>query len=119
MIKGKTEEEIKNILILNKYLQNKHIVLIYIKDKNEMGDFPTVLDIKEAFSIKQKYAYTLLKYLERDRLIRKYDKIHNNGYKYATFKVTRKAYAVFESGRKYRVYFTPRRKVLVNIEALD
>jgi len=91
MIKGKTEEEIKNILILNKYLQNKHIVLIYIKDKNEMGDFPTVLDIKEAFSIKQKYAYTLLKYLERDRLIRKYDKIHNNGYKYATFKVTRKA----------------------------
>jgi hypothetical protein len=35
------------------------------------------------------------------------------------FKVTRKAYAVFESGRKYRVYFTPRRKVLVNIEALD
>ena len=35
------------------------------------------------------------------------------------FKVTRKAFQAFEWGRKYRVYFTPRRKVLVNIEALD
>ena len=35
------------------------------------------------------------------------------------FKVTRKAFAVFESGRKYRVYFTPRRKVLVNIEVIE
>lgn len=35
------------------------------------------------------------------------------------FKVTRKAFQVFEWGRKYRVYYTPRRKVLVNIEALD
>ena len=35
------------------------------------------------------------------------------------FKVTRKAFEVFEWGRKYRVYFTPRRKVLVNIEVLD
>lgn len=35
------------------------------------------------------------------------------------FKVTRKAFAVFESGRKYRVYFTPRRKVLVNIEVVE
>lgn len=35
------------------------------------------------------------------------------------FKVTRKAYAVFEWGRKYRVYFTPRRKVLVNIEVVE
>ncbi len=35
------------------------------------------------------------------------------------FKVTKKAYVVFEWGRKYRVYYTPRRKVLVNIEALD
>ena len=35
------------------------------------------------------------------------------------FKVTRKAFQAFEWGRKYRVYFTPRRKVLVNIEVLD
>ncbi len=35
------------------------------------------------------------------------------------FKVTRKAFAVFEGGRKYRVYFTPRRKVLVNIEVIE
>ena len=34
------------------------------------------------------------------------------------FKVTRKAFKVFEWGRKYRVYFTPRRKVLVNIEVV-
>ena len=35
------------------------------------------------------------------------------------FKVTRKAFEVFEWGRKYRVYYTPRRKILVNIEVLD
>jgi len=35
------------------------------------------------------------------------------------FKVTKKAFEVFEWGRKYRVYFTPRRKILVNIEVLD
>ena len=35
------------------------------------------------------------------------------------FKVTRKAFQVFEWGRKYRVYFTPRRKVLVNIEVVE
>jgi hypothetical protein len=35
------------------------------------------------------------------------------------FKVTRKAFQAFEWGRKYRVYFTPRRKILVNIEVLD
>lgn len=35
------------------------------------------------------------------------------------FKVTRKAFEVFEWGRKYRVYYTPRRKVLVNIEVVE
>jgi hypothetical protein len=35
------------------------------------------------------------------------------------FKVNKKAYLAFEKGRKYRAYFTPRRKILVNIEALD
>ena len=35
------------------------------------------------------------------------------------FKVTRKAFEVFEWGRKYRVYYTPRRKILVNIEVMD
>jgi hypothetical protein len=35
------------------------------------------------------------------------------------FKVRREAYLVFEIGRTYRAYFTPRRKILVNIEALD
>ncbi|MGB2954334.1 MAG: hypothetical protein WBB64_00050 [Anaerolineales bacterium] len=35
------------------------------------------------------------------------------------FKVTRKAFEVFEWGRKYRVYFTPQRKVLVNIEVVE
>ena len=35
------------------------------------------------------------------------------------FKVTRKAFQAFEWGRKYRVYYTPRRKVLVNIEVVE
>jgi hypothetical protein len=35
------------------------------------------------------------------------------------FSVQRSGFAAFENGRKYRVYFTPRRKILVNIEALD
>ena len=35
------------------------------------------------------------------------------------FKVNKKAYLAFEKGRTYRAYYTPRRKILVNIEALD
>jgi hypothetical protein len=35
------------------------------------------------------------------------------------FSVKKRGYGVLENGRTYRVYFTPRRKILVNIEALD
>lgn len=35
------------------------------------------------------------------------------------FTVKSSGFRVFENGRNYRVYFTPRRKILVNIEALD
>jgi hypothetical protein len=35
------------------------------------------------------------------------------------FSVKSSGFAAFENGRKYRAYFTPRRKILVNIEALD
>ena len=35
------------------------------------------------------------------------------------FSVKNKGFGVLENGRTYRVYFTPRRKILVNIEALD
>lgn len=35
------------------------------------------------------------------------------------FRVKRRAFAAFEDGRTYRAYFTPRRKVLVNIEAIN
>lgn len=35
------------------------------------------------------------------------------------FKVSKKAYEAFENGRRYRVYFTPRRKRMVNLEVLD
>ena len=35
------------------------------------------------------------------------------------FSVKSSGFAVLENGRTYRAYFTPRRKILVNIEALD
>ena len=35
------------------------------------------------------------------------------------FKVQQRGFSAFEDGRTYRAYFTPRRKVLVNIEAID
>jgi hypothetical protein len=35
------------------------------------------------------------------------------------FTVSKKGFSVLENGRNYRVYFTPRRKILVNIEAVD
>ncbi len=35
------------------------------------------------------------------------------------FSVSSRGFAALENGRNYRVYFTPRRKILVNIEALD
>jgi hypothetical protein len=35
------------------------------------------------------------------------------------FSVKQRAIGVLENGRNYRAYFTPRRKILVNIEALD
>jgi hypothetical protein len=35
------------------------------------------------------------------------------------FQVNQQAYQAFENGRKYRAYYTPRRKRLVNLEVLD
>jgi len=35
------------------------------------------------------------------------------------FSVKKRGFGILENGRNYRVYFTPRRKILVNIEALD
>ena len=35
------------------------------------------------------------------------------------FSVKKNAIGVLENGRNYRVYFTPRKKILVNMEALD
>jgi hypothetical protein len=35
------------------------------------------------------------------------------------FRVKKNAIGVIENGRNYRVYFTPRKKILVNMEALD
>jgi len=35
------------------------------------------------------------------------------------FNVERRGYLAFEDGRKYKAYFTPRRKVLVNIEVMQ
>jgi len=35
------------------------------------------------------------------------------------FTVRSRGFGVLENGRNYRVYFTPRRKIMVNIEALD
>jgi hypothetical protein len=35
------------------------------------------------------------------------------------FSVKKNAIGVIENGRNYRVYFTPRKKILVNMEALD
>ena len=35
------------------------------------------------------------------------------------FSVKKRAFPAFEYGRNYRAYYTPRRKVLVNIEAID
>lgn len=35
------------------------------------------------------------------------------------FQVNEQAYQAFENGRKYRAYYTPRRKRLVNLEVLD
>ena len=35
------------------------------------------------------------------------------------FSVKSTGFAALENGRNYRVYFTPRRKILVNIEAVD
>jgi len=35
------------------------------------------------------------------------------------FSVKRKAFQVFVDGKQYRAYFTPRSKVLVNIEVIE
>jgi len=35
------------------------------------------------------------------------------------FKVNKNAYLAFEKGRNYRVYFTPLKKIMVNIEVID
>jgi ribosomal protein S25 len=73
--------------ILNKFFQKKYCILIFIYDNTTKGKSVTVLDIVKAFQITEKYAYKILKILNKDKLIIKGTRL--NGF--SVYKLTPKA----------------------------
>ena len=77
--------------VLNKFLQNKHILLLFVCHKNQQGCFPTVIDAGEEFEIEHAYGYKLLEELESGESIVKCSKILYNGEYYNSYKITETA----------------------------
>jgi len=88
MVESKIEEEIINNEIIEKYFRNKHVLLIYLAGTEAIGKETTVIDIKAAFKITKKYAWTLLEGLEKDRLIVKGEKVAVEGVEYHSYILT-------------------------------
>ncbi len=91
MIESNLEEEIIINSIIGKFFRNKHVLLIYLGGKEEIGKPTTVIDIKEAFRITKKYAWNLLERLEEDDLVEKSEKIIIDGVEYHSYILTSKA----------------------------
>lgn len=91
MVESNLEEEITNSGIIEKFFRNKHVLLIYLANKEKIGRAITVIDIKEAFKITKKYAWTLLEKLEEENLIKKSEKVAIDGVEYHSYITTPKA----------------------------
>lgn len=90
-LQPRSKDGIENFNTLNKYLQNKHIILVFISQRNKTGHSSTVTDIVGEFKIKSQYAYKLIKELESDRSIIKGVKIYKNGIHYSNHTITQAA----------------------------
>jgi predicted transcriptional regulator len=91
IVKSKLEENVANNIIIEKYFQNRHVLLIYLASKEGVGKRTTVIDIVKAFHITKKYAWTLLEKLENDNLIKKSEKITKEGLEYHSYIITEEA----------------------------
>lgn len=91
VVESKLEEAITNNGIIEKYFRNKHVLLIYLAKKGENRTITTVIDIKRAFNMTKKYAWTLLEKLEEDNLVEKSEKVTIERVEYHSYIITTKA----------------------------
>jgi DNA-binding PadR family transcriptional regulator len=77
--------------VRHKYFQNKHNLLIFLRNQNELGNYTTVVQIENWFGITTGHAYKLLEKLEEENDIVKGEKITINGQEYYNYIVTEKA----------------------------
>ncbi len=91
MVEYKLGENVVIDEIVEKYLRNKHVLLVYLGRKEEIERPQTVVDVVIAFKIKKKYAWTLLEKLEEEDLIKKDEKVEIKGKKYNSYILTEKA----------------------------
>jgi len=85
------KENLNEEKVMKKFFQNKHLVLIYIRERNNLGEPTTFLDIKKRFKMKGKYPYQLLEKLEREGDLIKGEKVMKNGKEYYNYLITEKA----------------------------
>ena len=90
-IQPKNKEGINDFSDLNKFFQNKHIILVFISRRNKDGYFFIVNDIVDEFELKLKYAQKLVKELESEKSIKKGIKIEKNGVYHVTYTLTETA----------------------------
>ncbi|MFX1504661.1 MAG: hypothetical protein ACFFDC_00980 [Promethearchaeota archaeon] len=91
MVKSNPIENSNQNGIVGKWLQNKHILLVYIGAQEEINQQLTVVDIKKYFHITKKYAWNLLEKLEEEVLIQKGEKVSREGKDYHSYILTAKA----------------------------
>jgi len=91
MIESKLDGEIVINGIIGKYFCNRHVLLIYLRSKEEIGNSPTVIDIIKAFKITKKYAWLLLEKLEEENLVKKGEKVVLNRKEYYSYLPTNTA----------------------------
>jgi hypothetical protein len=94
VIKEKSKKQNYNWMerrVRRKYFQNKHNLLIFLRNQSELGNYTTVLQIENWFGITTGHAYRLLEQLEKENDVVKGEKVTINDQEYYNYMVTEKA----------------------------
>ena len=91
MIKvNKDYDTLNEECVLNKYIQKRHKLLLFLRNEEDLGKNATVLEISDKFHITKDNAWKKLRRLEKIGDVKKGEKIAANGNEYHNFIITNK-----------------------------
>lgn len=103
----KITKDVNEEKILNKYIQKRHKLLLFLRDEEDFGNNTTVLEISDKFPFKKETAWKKLRRLEMIGDVKKGKKIATNGNEYFNFTITDKVRQELKivSRHLYKNYF--------------